>query len=146
MAEQVAGHAAFAVQHLGAFGQQAELVERDGIAQLFGRPAGGDAGPHAGMNGCLQPQGADHRLVGQVVGGRPQAAADEDEIGLAERLPEGGADQLHIVADGVHGADLVAEQEQLTGRVPAGGVGDPAGGQFVADGDQRSNHVPPPAE
>ena len=98
------------------------------------------------MDGGVQAQGADHRLVGQVVGGRPQSAGDEDEVGVGQGLPEGGADQVDVVADGVHGADLVAEQEQLPGRIPAGSVGDPAGGQFVADGDQRSNHVPPPAE
>ena len=144
VAEQVAGHAAGAVQHLGALGKQAQLVEGNRVAQSAGRPAGGDAGPHPGVDHGLQAKGADHRLVGQVVGGRPQAAGDEDEISVGEGFPEGGADQFHIVADGVHGADLVAEQEQLMGRVAAGGVGDAAGGQFVADGDQFSYHVPLP--
>jgi len=45
-----------------------------------------------------------------------------------------------VFADGMHRVDLVPGLEQLAGGVAAGGVEDPARGQFVADGNDLYLH------
>ena len=89
----------------------------------------------------LDERHAEHacdRLVGQVVGGRPDAARRDDDVGQLERPLPCPGEAVGVVADGEHRDDVEPEAEELVGDPAGVGVGDPPGGELVArrqDGD-----------
>ena len=85
---------------------------------------------------------ASHGLVGQVVGGRSDSAGRDDHVGhLHGGLPR-PLQPLGHVADGQHRDELDAGFGELVGEVVGIGVHYPAGGDFVAGGenDRLLNH------
>ena len=82
-----------------------------------------------------------NRLVGQIVVGGAESAGDDDEIGPGDCLQHCFTDLRRLVADGVDRVDGVPRFEQLAGRITTGGVKDSAGRQFVADGNDFTDHV-----
>ena len=86
-------------------------------------------------------QGVGCRRSGEVVVRGAQAAGYQDEVRMLQRPAQGSADQRRIVTDALHDREVVAQKEELSGRETARGVGDPAAGQFVADGDNFSCNV-----
>jgi hypothetical protein len=78
-----------------------------------------------------------HRLAGQVVRGRADAAGRDDEVDRRERLPKRGGDRREIVGQGDDAANVDAEPGQRPGQLAAVRVARLAVRDLAADRQQR---------
>ena len=99
-----------------------------------------DPGEGGRVEDQFAAEGMGGKLAGEVVAGGAEAAGDEDEIGTAQRLAEGGLDARAVVGDAHLAGDFVAEVGELAAKPLLVGVEDAPDQEFGAGVDEFDAH------